>query len=223
MKPIWEHRWDLTPKEAVALQRELAGRIVCQDRWRNYDTVAGIDVGIRGDTARAAVVVLKLPELVEIERAVIDAPVRFPYVPGLLSFREAPAILQALALLQHTPDVLMFDGQGYAHPRRMGIASHVGLLLDWPTVGCAKSRLCGRAEEPGLERGSSAPLMDGDEVIGTVLRTRSGVRPVYVSVGHAVSLEGAVALVLACGRRYRLPEPTRQAHQVASVEGRTPD
>ena len=213
------HRWDLAPREAVVLQRELAGRVRCEDDHGPWRTVAGVDVGLRHGVARAAVVVLSYPTLQEVAHAVAEAPVTFPYVPGLLSFREAPVALAALAQLDALPDVLIFDGQGCAHPRRLGIASHVGVLLDWPTVGCAKSRLCGQHQGLDTERGSQAPLMDGEERIGVVLRTRHAVRPVYVSVGHRVSLESAVALVLACGAGYRLPEPIRRAHHLASGRG----
>lgn len=210
------HRWDLSPAGAIALQRDLAGRVRRDDDHVPWRTVAGVDVGVRCGVARAAVVVLCYPDLRQVGQAVAEAPVTFPYVPGLLSFREAPVVLQALAKLEVRPDVLLFDGQGYAHPRRMGIASHVGVLLDCPTVGCAKSRLCGSHVEPDVARGSQSRLMDGEEVIGVVLRTRSAVRPVYVSVGHRVSLESAVALVLGCGAGYRLPEPIRRAHRLAS-------
>jgi deoxyribonuclease V len=178
--------------------------------------VAGIDVGIKDGLARAAVVVLTLPQLELIEQACAERPATFPYVPGLLSFREAPAILDALATLTHIPDVLIFDGQGYAHPRRMGIATHIGVLLDHPAIGCAKSRLCGTYQEPGLDRGSRTWLRDGEETIGAVVRTRTRVKPVFVSVGHRVSLPTAIDTVLRCGGGYRLPEPTRRAHRVAS-------
>jgi deoxyribonuclease V len=181
-----------------------------------FRTVAGIDVGIKGDIARAAVVVMTFPELQEVERICAELPMTMPYIPGLLSFRETPVILDALARMEHTPDVLIFDGQGYAHPRRMGIATHVGILLDHPTVGCAKSRLCGTHEEPGPERGSYTWLRHKEEIIGAVLRTRTRVRPVYVSVGHRIRLETVIDLILRCGAGYRLPEPTRWAHRVAS-------
>jgi deoxyribonuclease V len=216
LKPVTEHAWDLPPKEAVTLQRALASRVRFAPPPERIETVGGIDVSMRRGNARAAVVVMALPELQEIERVWTDAPIRYPYVPGLLSFREAPPILQALERMEHIPDVLMLDAQGYAHPRRLGLASHIGVLLDHPTVGCAKSRLCGTHEEPARERGAHTPLRDGDEEIGAVVRTRTGVRPVYVSVGHRMTLEAAVALVLACGKGYRLPEPTRQAHRAAA-------
>ncbi|MCD6520233.1 MAG: deoxyribonuclease V [Anaerolineae bacterium] len=217
--PVIRHRWDLSPQEAIALQRELVSRIIQKDVLPKITTVAGIDVGVKGGVARAAVVVMRFPELEIIEHVRAELPLAFPYVPGLLSFREAPAILEALAKLEHDPDVLIFDGQGYAHPRRMGIATHIGILLDHPTVGCAKSRLCGTFEEPGIERGSYSWLWDGKEIIGAVVRTRTRVKPVFVSVGHKMRLESAIDLVLQCGRGYRLPEPTRWAHRLASGDG----
>jgi deoxyribonuclease V len=170
--------------------------------------------------AQAGVVVMELAtlEILEYRRALV--PVTYPYVPGLLSFREAPVILEALAGLAHTPDVLMLDAQGIAHPRRLGLAAHLGVVLDHPTVGCAKSRLCGAHEEPGPLRGDLSWLTDADEIIGVVLRTRTHVRPVYVSIGNRMTIESAIALVLRCGGRYRLPEPTRWAHHVAG--GREP-
>ena len=163
----------------------------------------------------ASVVVLSLPELQVIE-PYAERPITFPYVPGLLSFREAPVILDALAQLKTRPDVLMLDGQGIAHPRRLGIAAHLGVILDHPTVGCAKSRLTGKYEEPGEEKGSYTWLRDGEEIIGAVLRTRSRVKPVFVSVGNKISLDSAIDLVLRCTDRYRLPEPTRWAHRLAA-------
>ncbi len=215
-RPVVRHPWDLAPREATALQTELAARVRFSPPPEPMETVAGIDVSMYKGNARAAVIVLTLPELEEIERVCIDAPITYPYVPGLLSFREAPPILQALEQLSCPPDVLLFDGQGYAHPRRLGLASHIGVLLDRPTVGCAKSRLCGAHEEPARERGAHTPLLDGDEVIGAVVRTRTGVRPVYVSVGHRMTLQASIELVLACGQGYRLPEPTRRAHHAAA-------
>ncbi len=214
--PTRPHPWDLSPREGISLQRELARHIDLTDRHGPLETVAGIDVGIKDGLARAAVVVLTLPQLELIEQACAERPATFPYVPGLLSFREAPAILDALATLTHIPDVLIFDGQGYAHPRRMGIATHIGVLLDHPAIGCAKSRLCGTYQEPGLDRGSRTWLRDGEETIGAVVRTRTRVKPVFVSVGHRVSLPTAIDTVLRCGGGYRLPEPTRRAHRVAS-------
>ncbi|HUT68422.1 MAG TPA: deoxyribonuclease V, partial [Dehalococcoidales bacterium] len=161
------------------------------------------------------VVVLSYPEFELVETRIVTDRIEFPYVPGLLSFREAPLILAACEELTVTPDLLMVDGQGIAHPRRMGLASHLGLFLDIPTIGCAKSRLCGSHEEPGNEAGSYAELLDNGEVIGAAVRTRTGVKPVYVSIGHKVDLSTAIRRVLECCRGYRLPEPTRLAHQAA--------
>jgi len=180
--------------------------------------VAGIDVGFEdeGRTTRAAVAVLAFPSLQLVETAIARLPTRFPYVPGLLSFRELPAVLQALDHLSVSPEVVLCDGQGIAHPRRIGIASHLGVLLDLPTIGVGKTRLVGKFDVPGNTKGDWSPLGDGDEVIGAVLRTRAGVNPVYVSIGHRVSLATAIRLTLACTTRYRLPETTRQAHRLAS-------
>lgn len=217
LTPVVPHPWDLSPREAVALQRDLAGRVERRDRLDPVDLVAGVDVSVRGGLARAAVVVMRLPDLRVVEQALAERDVTFPYVPGLLSFREAPVILDALARLQSAPQVLIFDGQGIAHPRRLGIASHLGVVLDHPAIGCAKSRLTGTHADPAVERGSRTWLRDGDEVIGAVLRTRARVKPVFISVGHRVSLETAIDLVLRCGAGYRLPEPTRRADRVAAI------
>ena len=219
LRPRLEPQWNVSATRAVAIQRELAPKVRLVNELRlPLRHVAGIDVGLSDGAARAAVVVLSLPELEVVDQVVATTPLSFPYVPGLLSFREAPSVLLALEKLQVLPDVLVFDAQGYAHPRRMGLATHLGILLDWPTIGCAKSRLCGSYEEPAPARGSTQPLLDGDEVIGAVVRTRSGVRPLFVSAGHRVSLNMAVEMVLACGAGYRLPEPTRRAHQLASLK-----
>jgi len=180
--------------------------------------VGGVDVSVEGGMARAAVVLLSFPALEPIEVATAEMETAFPYVPGLLAFREGPAALAALERLRATPDVLIFDAQGLAHPRRMGLATHIGVLLDHPSVGCAKSRLCGEHEEPPPERGGWVPLVEGEEVIGAALRTQDHLRPLYVSVGHRADLETALDLVLACCLRYRLPEPTRWAHRVAGGE-----
>ncbi|MFP3897425.1 MAG: deoxyribonuclease V [Anaerolineales bacterium] len=216
LTPVHHHPWDVSPQEAIAIQEKLASHINTSDALGDCQSVAGIDVGLEEDTAQAAVVVLTLPDLEIVERARAEAPLTFPYIPGLLTFREAPVILDALACLEREPDALVFDGQGYAHPRHMGLATHVGVLLDHPTVGCAKSRLCGTYEEPGPRRGQYTWLRDGKEIIGAVLRTRTNVKPVFVSIGHKVSLQRAVDLVLRCGGGYKLPEPTRWAHRVAS-------
>jgi len=177
--------------------------------------VAGIDVSVRDDVSRAAVVVLDFEGLTPVDYAVATQPVTFPYVPGLLAFREGPVVLKALKQVGTAPDLLIFDGQGLAHPRRLGIASHIGLLVDLPAIGCAKSRLCGQHRQPGEGPGDYAPLVDRGEVIGAVLRTRRGVKPVFVSIGHRVDLATSIRYVLACCRGYRLPETTRWAHRVA--------
>ncbi len=215
--PSLEHPWDLTPRQAADLQRQLATRVECEDRLGTISSVAGIDVGIRGEVARAAVVVLSMPDLLVVERARAERPLAFPYVPGLLSFRETPVVLDALARLESLPDLLIVDGHGYAHPRRLGIACHIGILLDHPTIGCAKSRLVGSYQEPGPERGSHTWLYDAEEVIGAVLRTRTQIKPIYVSVGHRISLQTALTWVLRCTPRYRLPQPIREAHRSASA------
>ncbi len=204
------HSWHLSPTEAQALQRKLARQVRFEVPER-METVAGLDVSVRGERGRAAVVVWQVATQQVLESMTIDGVVSFPYMPGLLSFREVPLLLEVLARLSTTPDVLMVDGQGVAHPRRCGLATHLGVLLDHPTVGVAKSRLVGHHAEPGPEKGSWVPLYDQGEVIGAVVRTRTGVRPVYVSVGHRMTLEAAVALTLRCTTRYRLPEPTRLA------------
>jgi deoxyribonuclease V len=217
MKLGMSHSWDLSPKEAVARQEQLAGGVIAETTFDAacIETIAGVDVGVDGGLARAAVVVLACDGLEPVDWAAVNVEIDFPYVPGLLTFREGPGVLAVLAKLTTWPDVLIFDGHGVAHPRRFGLASHMGVLLDHPTVGCAKSRLVGDYEEPGDQVGDWAPLRDGGEVIGAVLRTRAGVRPVFVSVGHRVDLPTAIDLVLRCGRGYRLPETTRYAHRLA--------
>ena len=212
------HAWDLTPAEAIAVQVELAPQVVLSGAPGNVRLVAAADVAYverapawAASTARAAVVVMSYPGLDVVEHHVVQAPVSFPYVPGLLSFREIPALAAALVQVKSSPDLLLVDGQGYAHPRRLGLASHLGLLAGLPTIGCAKSRLCGEAEEPSPERGAWSALVDGGETIGRVLRTRNGVKPLYVSVGHVIGLEAAAEWVLRLATRYRLPEPARLA------------
>ena len=210
------HRWDVTPAEAIAIQNDLRRRVLCTPLLAGVHTVAGVDVGIHDNTARAAVVVLSYPELALLDKVTANMPVAFPYVPGLLAFRECPTVLSAFDKLAVIPDLIVVDGHGLAHPRRFGLACHLGVLLDRPTIGCAKSRLVGTHDEPGREAGAWAPLVDGGEQIGGVLRTKDGVRPLYVSIGHRVDLESAVHWVLACCRGYRLPETSRLAHQAAS-------
>lgn len=206
------HAWDLSPEAAVQLQRSLAPLVHQEALSRPPQRIAGVDMSVRGDQVQAAVAVLSLPDLAVVEEATWRGGVEFPYVPGLLSFREVPAVLRALAQLSRLPDVIMADAQGIAHPRRFGLAAHLGVLLEWPTIGVAKSRLYGRFEEPGPEQGARSWLYDRKTIIGAVVRTRGNTQPVYVSIGHRVTLDEAVALTLACTTRYRIPEPTRQAH-----------
>lgn len=210
--------WDLTPGQAMQVQRDMARRVAEQYVPGTIHRVAGIDVGVAEGVnaiARAAVVVLRFPELTPVDSAVAERPISFPYVPGLLAFRECPVILDALRDIRQTPDVLIVDGHGRAHPRRMGIACHLGILMDLPSIGCAKSRLVGAFAMPADMRGAWEPLMEREEVIGAVVRTRPGTTPLFVSVGHRVTLERAVELVLQCTTRYRLPETTRHAHRLA--------
>jgi deoxyribonuclease V len=214
MKARQLHSWRIGPREAMEAQLRLAARVIRTNQMGTPRLIAGVDIsGERDGAAVAAAVVLSYPQLKVVEVQVAEGGPGFPYVPGLLSFRESPLIVAACEKLSCEPDLLLADGQGIAHPRRLGIASHLGLLFDLPSIGCAKSVLCGKHGPPG-ENGL-AELVDGDEVIGMAVRTRSGARPVYVSVGHKVDLTAAVHWVRQCCRGYRLPEPTRLAHLAA--------
>ena len=212
------HAWDVTPEEARAIQQELRGEVIVEDRLGEVRTVAGVDVGFEehGTVTRAAVVVLTFPEVAPVASAIGRRPTHFPYVPGLLSFREAPAVLDALAQLATPPDLLLCDGVGYAHPRRFGIACHLGVLTDIPSIGVAKTHFIGHYDPVPNERGAWQPIHDRGEVIGAVVRTKPNVKPIYVSVGHRISLATAIDYVLRCTRNYRLPETTRHAHNLAS-------
>ena len=210
------HSWDVTPEEARELQNQLRTQVITADRFGRINTVAGVDIGLKKNIARASVVVLSFPELQVVDIEVAECPVRFSYIPGLLSFREIPPLLTAFDRLKTEPDLVIVDGQGIAHPRRFGLASHLGLILDKPTIGCAKSRLHGRYEEPDQKHGAYTYLTDKEEVIGAAVRTRANVRVVYVSIGHRISLDSARTWTLACCRGYRLPETTRYAHNAAS-------
>lgn len=214
------HPWDVTLAQARAIQERLRERLIRRDDFAQIETVAGLDIGFKdgGKITRAAVVRLRLPRLELLERALARCPTSFPYIPGLLSFREIPAALEALDKLRGKPDLLLCDGQGYAHPRRFGLACHLGLLTDLPSIGVAKSRLIGEHGTLAPQKGAQTPLRHDGETIGTLLRTRAKVSPVYVSVGHRIGLETALDYVLACTTRYRLPEPTRLAHRLASDE-----
>lgn len=212
--------WPTTVAEARQIQESLRAKVIASDKFGLVRTVAGVDVGFEKDGAvtRAAVVVLDFPGLELRENAIARQRTRFPYVPGYLSFREAPALLAALQKLRTKPDLLLCDGQGLAHPRRFGLACHIGLIADIPSIGVAKSRLIGTFNAVPKAKGGWVPLMDDDEVIGAVLRTRTGVKPVYVSIGHRICLATAIDYVLRCTPRYRLPETTRRAHRLASQE-----
>ncbi len=219
MKIKFLHDWNLSPQQAIEIQKQLRYEVEMQDRFNQpIKTVAGIDLGydVKNDMSRAVVVILSFPELELLETSEARLPIQFPYVPGLLSFREMPVAIKALEKLEITPDVILCDGQGLAHPRRFGIACHIGILADVPTVGVAKSLLVGKFENLGEERGSIEPLIHKNEQIGVALRTKSKVQPLFVSVGHRVSLETATDLVLQCAPKYRLPETTRLADKLAS-------
>jgi deoxyribonuclease V len=218
MKPL--HDWKLTPEEAVQVQKELRARLdLSWDSGRVITTVAGVDVGLTEDSARCAIVILRFPELTPLEGVTADVPLVFPYIPGLLAFREGPAVLAAWEKLTIKPDLLMFDGQGIAHPRGIGIAAQMGLWLVRPTIGVAKSRLFGRHEPVGPKRGDRAVLLDNrGNIIGAVLRTREKTNPLYVSPGHLIDVDHAVEFVFAACTGYRLPETTRWAHKVAGGE-----
>ncbi len=211
------HGWRVSPSQAAEIQLKMASLVSRTNELTSPRYIAGVDISVdraRG-MGRGAVVVLSYPELEIAEVQKIEDSIDFPYVPGLLSFREAPITLAACAKLEITPDLFLVDGQGVAHPRRLGLASHLGLFLDRPTIGCAKSRLIGSHFEPAQEAGSHAELLDKDEVIGAALRTKAEVNPIYVSIGHKVDLESAIYWTLQCCQGYRLPEPTRLAHLAA--------
>jgi len=212
------HQWPTSTSEATAIQQQLVPEVIVADQLESVQYVAGVDVGFVDDgaTSRAAVAVLSFPSLELSEQAIAQRPTQFPYVPGFLSFREVPPVLEALEKLNTTPDLILCDGQGLAHPRRFGLACHLGVLTDIPTIGVAKSRLIGTHAELPVEKGSWQPLMHEQEIIGAVLRTRSAVKPLYVSIGHRVSLPTAIDYVLRCTRSYRLPETTRIADRLAS-------
>ena len=224
MRLAWTHPWPTSIREARDLQEQLASQVSCRNEAPDEPRyVAGIDVSGKGadGRVRSAAVVLRWEDMAVVEVRTADTAPRFPYVPGLLAFREAPAVLDVLERLDTTPDLILADGQGLAHPRRFGLACHVGLLAGVPTIGCAKSLLVGRYSGLSPEHGASADLVHRDEVVGSAVRTRGGVSPVFVSVGHRVDLPAAVRLTLACCRGYRVPEPTRTAHHAAA--GRLPE
>ena len=216
--------WPTDAAGAIAIQNQLRSQVITTNQFDTIATVAGVDAGFEqeGTVIRAAVVVLQLPQLTLLEQAIAYRPTTFPYVPSLLSFREMPTVLDALAQLTIEPDLILCDGAGIAHPRRLGIASHLGVLIDKPTIGVAESRLLGTHSELPPEKGAWVPLMDRDERIGAVLRSRAGTKPLYVSAGYRISLETAVDYVLQCTPKYRLPETTRLADRLASNRGPMP-
>lgn len=213
------HNWNLSYSRAIALQKSLSKKIKLIKLKNQPKTIAGIDCAFSRDKKRiiACAVLLKLPGFELAETASVVQKLTFPYIPGLLSFREAPACIAAVEKLKHEPDAFFIDGQGMAHPRRFGLACHLGLFFDKPTIGCAKSRLAGSFEEPAIEKGSFSPLKDGREIIGAVVRTRTNVKPVFVSVGNKCLLNDAIKITLDCITKYRIPEPTRIAHQLVSA------
>ena len=209
-----------TVAEAKQIQEQLRDKVITSDCLKEVKYVAGVDIGFEDNykISQAAIAVLSYPELELVEKAIAQIPTAFPYVPGYLSFREIPAIMAAFPKLKQTPDLILCDGQGLAHPRRFGLACHLGVLLDIPTIGVAKSRFIGEHEEIPVEKGSWKPLIDNDETIGVVLRSRSKVKPIYVSVGHQISLPTAIDYVMGCLTKYRLPETTRWADKLAELK-----
>lgn len=209
------HCWSLSEAEALMLQQRLASKVIKEDKLNQIQFVAGVDVAYAKESNKlvAAVVILDADTLEVIETVIAEDKAQFPYIPGLFSFRELPSLIKAFAKLNHTPDLIVCDGQGYAHPRRFGLACHLGVIFDVPTIGCGKTRLLGEHEEPSKERSATAPLIDNDEVVGNVLRTQNGINPIYVSIGHRISLATACKWVLRLAPKYRLPETTRLADQ----------
>ncbi|AZK48537.1 deoxyribonuclease V [Paenibacillus lentus] len=218
MEPKVKHSWKLTEEEAAQLQLELAKQVVTEDHLDEVNYIAGVDVAYskHSDKLFAAVVVLEAESLNVVDSAVVEDNVHFPYIPGLFSFRELPPVIKAFQQIKVPPQLIVCDGQGLAHPRRFGLASHLGVLLDLPTIGCGKTRLLGEFEEPGTVRGSMSPLVDQGKVIGNVLRTQDGIKPIFVSVGHKISLRTACDWILKLAPHYRLPETTRQADQLVN-------
>lgn len=208
------HPWDLSYNEAIDIQKKLSSNVVLQPFNSELKLIAGADVSYskNSDLFFAGVIVLQLPDMNIVEESTAISEVDFPYIPGLLSFRESPVLIKAFEKLNSVPDVIMIDGQGIAHPRGLGIASHLGLLLDIPTIGCAKNILVGHYDEPEIDAGNYNPIFFNGKVIGAVLRTKRSVSPVFISPGHKMDLTSSIDIVMKTCRGYRLPEPTRQAH-----------
>ena len=212
------HPWNVSPKEAIEIQNKLRSRIVIAPFKKDVKKIAGVDASYskRDQTMWAAVVVMDMQSLQTIEKGWYREVVRYPYIPGLLSFREIPTILNALKGLKDEPDLILCDGQGIAHPRRMGIAAHLGLILDMPTIGCAKNLLIGYSKAPPDKKGSFTYIRYKKEIVGASLRTREGVKPVYISPGYGIDLEDSISIIMRCITKYRLPEPIREAHRLSN-------
>jgi len=206
------HSWEVNPQEAIKIQKDLKSNISLKKSFSKIDKVAGADVSYYKNKMIAGVIVFEFPNLKAIEKQSFISPINSPYIPGLLTFREGPSILAAFKKIKSEPDIILFDGQGIAHPRRMGIATHLGLFLDKPTIGCAKSRLSGKYTSVGEEKGNYTLLKEGEEILGAVLRTRRRVKPVFISPGHKIDLPNSIEIVLKCIVKYRLPLPVREAH-----------
>jgi deoxyribonuclease V len=224
MRALNLHPWNVSTAEARCIQNELCHQVVLHNDFPHIDLIAGADLAIdtTSNEGYAGVIVYTFPDLEEVERRHAHCKLSFPYIPGLLAFREAPVLLKAFAKVQHEPDVVVFDGQGVAHPRGMGIATHMGLVLDKATIGCAKSRLIGSFEEPGPDVGDYWPLVFGEKTIGAVLRTRRNVKPIFVSQGHRIGLETCIDILLQCSDGYRIPRPTREADHFVGEIKRSP-
>jgi len=206
------HSWEVSPQEAIKIQKDLKSNISLKKSFNKIDKIAGVDVSYYQNKMIAGVIIFKFPNLKIIERQSFVASINFPYIPGLLTFREGPGILSAFKKIKNEPDIILFDGQGIAHPRRMGIATHLGLFLGKPTIGCAKSRLSGKYTSIGEQKGDYTLLKEGEEVLGAVLRTRRRVKPVFISPGYKIDLLNSIAIILKCIVKYRLPVPVREAH-----------
>jgi len=206
------HSWEVSPQEAIKIQKDLKSNISLKKSFSKIDKIAGADVSYYQNKMIAGVIIFEFPNLKIIERQSFISPVNFPYIPGFLTFREGPSLLATFKKIKNEPDVILFDGQGIAHPRRMGIASHLGLFLNKPTIGCAKSRLIGEYIPVGEEKGDYALLKEGEEVLGAVLRTRRKVKPIFISPGHKIDLSNSIEIILKCIVKYRLPVPVREAH-----------
>ena len=212
MKYLNLHSWEVNPKEAIKIQKDLKSNISLKKSFSKIEKIAGADVSYYQNNMIAGVIIFEFPNLKIIESQSFISPVNFPYIPGLLTFREGPSLLEAFKKVKNEPDVILFDGQGIAHPRRMGIATHLGLFLDKPTIGCAKSRLSGKYTSVGEKKGDYALLKEGEEILGAVLRTRREVKPIFISPGHKINLPNSIEIVLKCIIKYRLPLPVREAH-----------